>query len=91
MRGFKPIAAMLAAVVAFAACDNSPVGAPDSASAGDAVFTLESNGFPQGAADYHLNIIGVPRDKSASMDNNNGHRIFVQLESDNEVTNPGGK
>lgn len=28
---------------------------------------------------YNLNIIGVPKDKTASMDNNSGHRIFVPL------------
>jgi hypothetical protein len=33
----------------------------------------------------------VPKDKTANMDNNDGRRIFVQLESDNVVTSPGGK
>ena len=51
---------------------------------------LSGNDFPQGAHDYRLNLIGVPKDKTAEMDNNNGRRIFVQLESDNGVTNPGG-
>jgi hypothetical protein len=37
------------------------------------------NGAPSGPH-YNLNIIGVPKDKSADMDNNNGHRIFVPLE-----------
>ncbi|MDP3998192.1 MAG: hypothetical protein Q8P89_01055 [bacterium] len=36
------------------------------------------NGAPSGAH-YNLNIIGVPKDKTADMDNNNGHRIFVKL------------
>jgi len=36
------------------------------------------NGYP-GPADYLLNIIGVPKDKTADMDDNNGHRIFVRL------------
>jgi hypothetical protein len=36
------------------------------------------NGAPNGAH-YNLNIIGVPKDKTATMDNNNGHRIFVKL------------
>jgi hypothetical protein len=36
------------------------------------------NGSPSGAH-YNLNIIGVPNDKSADMDGNNGHRIFVPL------------
>lgn len=34
------------------------------------------NGAPSGAH-YNLNIIGVPKDKTADMTGNNGHRIFV--------------
>ncbi len=34
------------------------------------------NGSPTGPH-YNLNIIGVPRDKEADMEGNNGHRIFV--------------
>jgi hypothetical protein len=34
------------------------------------------NGAPNGAH-YNLNIIGVPKDKTADMTGNNGHRIFV--------------
>src|SRR3989344_4307572 len=37
------------------------------------------NGAPSGAH-YNLNIIGVPKDKTADMTGNNGHRIFVPLE-----------
>lgn len=36
------------------------------------------NGAPSGSH-YNLNIIGVPKDKTASMTDNNGHRIFVPL------------
>jgi len=36
------------------------------------------NGAPSGSH-YNLNIIGVPKDKTAAMTNNDGHRIFVQL------------
>ncbi|UCD78442.1 MAG: hypothetical protein JSW26_24010 [Desulfobacterales bacterium] len=36
------------------------------------------NGAPSGAH-YNLNIIGVPKDKTADMTGNNGHRIFVKL------------
>src|SRR2546426_5577588 len=36
------------------------------------------NGAPSGSH-YNLNIIGVPKDKTADMNNNDGHRIFVQL------------
>src|SRR3989338_11328150 len=43
---------------------------PISASAG--------NGAPSGAH-YNLNLIGVPKGKTADMTGNNGHRIFVKL------------
>ncbi len=43
------------------------------------------------AHDYLLNIIGVDKDKTADMDDNSGHRIFVQLYGGEEVTNGGGK
>ena len=39
---------------------------------------LTGNGAPSGAH-YTLNIIGVPKDKSADMTNDEGHRIFVDL------------
>jgi len=42
------------------------------------VVAFADNGAPSGAH-YNLNIIGVPKEKSADMDNNNGHRIFVPL------------
>jgi hypothetical protein len=42
------------------------------------------NGCPSGPH-YNLNIIGVPKDKTADMDNNNGHRIFVKLEGKTKI------
>ena len=42
------------------------------------------NGAPNGAH-YNLNLIGVSKDKSASMDDNNGHRIFVKLEGNTKI------
>ena len=36
------------------------------------------NGAPNGAH-YNLNLIGVPKDKTASMDGSSGHTIFVPL------------
>lgn len=35
---------------------------------------------------YNLNIIGVPKDKTADMNNNDGHRIFVQLVGGEDAT-----
>jgi hypothetical protein len=46
------------------------------ATVGPAVAT--GNGAPSGSH-YTLNIIGVSKDKTAAMDNNNGSRIFVPL------------
>jgi hypothetical protein len=34
---------------------------------------------------YNLNIIGVPKEKSADMTGNNGHRIFVNLEGHTKI------
>ena len=42
------------------------------------------NGAPSGAH-YNLNIIGVPKGKEASMDGNNGHRIFVNLDGNSKI------
>ena len=84
----SPIA-LLAAVAFVAACTDSPTTPAKTINPGGASRTL-GNGFPEGGHDYRLNIIGVPKDKTAAMDNNNGRRIFVQLESDNVVTSPGG-
>jgi hypothetical protein len=80
----------LAAIALLAACADGPTTAPNTA-LGESPLSALGNGYPQGAHDYQLLIIGVPKDKTADMDNNNGHRIFVQLESDNVVNDPGGK
>ena len=44
----------------------------------DAVVAATGNGAPSGAH-YNLNLIGVPKGKSADMTGNQGHRIFVNL------------
>ena len=86
----KSLLSLVAALFVVAACTDAP-SAPANAARTTKPLADLGNGFPQGGHDYHLNIIGVPKDKTADMDNNNGRRIFVQLWSDNEVTNPGGK
>jgi hypothetical protein len=45
---------------------------------------VTGNGCPSGPH-YNLNIIGVSKSKTAPMDNNNGHRIFVPLGTKNEA------
>jgi hypothetical protein len=42
-------------------------------------YAFAGNGAPNGAH-YNLNIIGVSKDKTADMDGNNGHRIFVPID-----------
>jgi len=75
----------LALLAGLAACADGPT-APNPASPDLAVRqTPESNGFPQGPHDYKLNIIGVSKDKTADMDDNNGRRIFVQLTGGQKV------
>lgn len=83
--------AVLSAVVALAACTDTPTTPTSPARVDAASPARVGNGFPQGAADYRLNIIGVPKDKTTDMDSNNGRRIFVRLYSTNTVTAPGGK
>ena len=80
-----PAAAILAALVG---CTDTPTNPVNTVR--DQPSFASGNGFPQGGHDYHLNLVGVPKNKTNTMDGNSGHRIFVQLESDNVVTNPGG-
>src|SRR5919204_3479311 len=86
LRSTAAIGAAIAAL-ALAACSDNPTPTAPTVKPSARV----GNGFPQGAADYRLNIIGVPKDKSVPLDNNSGARIFVQLYSSNTVTSPGGK
>lgn len=85
----SPIAAV-AAVAFVAACSDAPTTPATKMAAVTGPSRLLGNGFPSGGQDYRLSIIGVPKDKTAPMDNNNGRRIFVQLWSSNTVTDPGG-
>ena len=48
------------------------------------------NGAPSGAH-YNLNIIGVPKDKTATMTTGDGHRIFVQLWGGEDAVSLNGK
>ena len=46
---------------------------------------LSPKDIPTNGAHYNLNIIGVPKGKTAAMDDNNGHRIFVNLEGNTKI------
>ena len=50
------------------------------------VALASPEGIPDGATRlYKLNIIGVPKNKSADMDGNNGKRIFVKLDGKSAI------
>ena len=61
------------------ACSDSAATAPSATPAQPSQSSLSTgNGAPSGAH-YNLNIIGVPKDKSADFSGGNGGRIFVDL------------
>ena len=47
-------------------------------------YAGSGNGAPSGSH-YNLNIIGVPKDKTAEMVGSHGHRIFVKLEGKSKI------
>jgi len=67
----------MGAVLSLAGCTSDPTSSlSHSMPAASALNATTGNGAPSGAH-YTLNIIGVPKDKTADMTGNNGHRIFV--------------
>jgi hypothetical protein len=76
-------------MLVLAACNEEPT-TPVGTDPGGPSLALGNN-FPQPGFDFKVNIIGVPKDKKVAMDGDNGRRIFVRLQSDNVVTDPGGK
>ena len=86
-----PIALALVAVV-WAGCSDTITDAFEEVALDDAlvqrlsdqVLVKTGNGAPSGPH-YNLNLIGVPKDKTAAMDDNNGHRIFVKLEGNTKI------
>ncbi len=55
-----------------------------------ATVATTGNGAPNGAH-YNLNIIGVSKDKTATMTVGDGHRIFVQLNGGEDAVSLNGK
>jgi hypothetical protein len=67
------------AALTLAGCDSSTTSpSATSPQPSKASLSLTGNGAPSGAH-YNLNIIGVPKDKSADFSGGNGGRIFVDL------------
>ena len=82
----KPLGLLaLAAAILVAACDvQSPMASADQAIEVGSDGALGMGNIAN-QTDYKLNIIGVPKDKTAAMDDNNGRRIFVQLNGGQKV------
>jgi hypothetical protein len=72
-RGFAVLGAAL-----LAACNGETTGPAQPTAPTSLAVTQTGNGAPSGAH-YTLNIIGVPKDKSANFTDGNGGRIFVDL------------
>lgn len=92
MRRKLSFAASALAVAFLVGCTPDTANAPTGPDGGKVLADL-GNGYPAPGHDFQMQLIGVPHDKTADMDNNNGHRIFVQLysPSSDSVTTPGGK
>ncbi|MFD2247431.1 hypothetical protein [Pontibacter ruber] len=65
-------------------CSEDQDVAPTASLKSSAEALATGNGAPSGEH-YNLNIIGVPKGKSATMDGNSGHRIFVNLDGNSKI------
>jgi hypothetical protein len=78
---FLAAIAILGIVAVSCSPANDPVGGSSNVSVSaqpDGPSLVPGNGAPNGQH-YNLNLIGISKDKTAPMDDNNGHRIFVKL------------
>jgi hypothetical protein len=69
---------VLMGILTLVACNVEPPISPAVTEAPSITVFSRGHGGPNGPH-YNLNIIGVPKDKTADMDGNHGHRIFVKL------------
>lgn len=84
MKTFKVLTVIAVCGFMTTSCTNEQLDAPiEGASINDSSFARGGNGAPSGAH-YNLNLIGV-NDKTADMDGNNGHRIFVKLTGNTKI------
>lgn len=74
MTRIKVFGAFVLASLIAVSCQTEPISTP-----GLSTADLKTGNDAPNGAHYNLNIIGVPKDKTADMTGNNGHRIFVKL------------
>src|SRR5262245_10673543 len=84
--GLFPSTVLTLSAVLLAGCESASPTLPEPPTANPNL----GNNFPRPSFDWKVNIIGVPKDKTVDMSNSNGRRIFVLLQSENVVKNPGG-
>lgn len=84
MNKFKLFAMLAIPAMFTVGCSEDQDIAPSATLGASSSSLATGNGAPSGAH-YNLNIIGVPKGKEASMDGNNGHRIFVNLEGNSKI------
>jgi hypothetical protein len=80
-------AAMVAAPALFLAACQKQIAQEEPATSSRTVSRLVAetgNGGPSGPH-YNLNIIGIPKGKTADMTNNDGRRIFVKLDGNTKI------
>jgi hypothetical protein len=74
------------AIAGMTACDREPTAPTGSPTALNPAVGQTGNGAPSGPH-FNLNLIGVPKTKSADMTGDNGRRIFVGLGRDGAAAN----
>jgi hypothetical protein len=82
MKKIKFIGALALCSLIAVSCETEPVSNLDLTTAD--LKSSTGNDAPSGAH-FNLNIIGMSKEKSADMTDNNGHRIFVPLEGQTKI------
>lgn len=84
MRKTKLLALLALPALFAVGCSEDRDIAPTASLKSSSEALATGNGAPSGAH-YTLNIIGVPKGKTAAMDGNSGHRIFVAMEGNTKI------
>jgi len=80
----RTIVAVGVVAIATSACDKGTPMSPDAAPLISPPPAQTGNGAPSGAH-YNLNLIGVPKNKTADLTGNNGGRIFIYYEGSTDI------
>lgn len=82
--GFHVVLLMTAALILVVGCEKTTPDITGSGIQSGGPTAITGNGAPSGAH-YNLNIIGVPKEKSADATWSSGHRIFVPLSGTTKI------